>query len=178
MSRAKLTEPVAGPVAEPVAERVTHTVGRVELWYTSASVDRPVISGPEVAADLFRKYIGRNMEMREEFWVIAVNNRNRYAGHTLVGAGSIHGTVACPRYIAQFAMLTNAAAVIVGHNHPSGGTSPSPSDTRLTETLRDGLALLDVVLLDSLVLTASDYFSMEQGGAVPFNHRRMNWATG
>lgn len=174
MSRANLAE----PVAEPVAERVMHTVGRVELWYTSRSIHRPVISGPEVAADLFRKYIGRNMEMREEFWAIAVNIGNQYAGHTLVGVGSINGTVACPRYVAQFAMLTNAAGVIVGHNHPSGSTSPSPSDKRLTETMRDGLALLDVVLLDSLVLTPSDYFSMQQGGAVALNHRRMTWATG
>lgn len=166
--------------AEPVSlpERVEVKAGRVELWYVSVSVHRPMITGPEVAADLFRSYMGREVEMREQFWVIATNNANQYTGHALVGVGSIHGTVACPRYIAQFAMLTNAAAVIVGHNHPSGSTSPSPSDTALTEKIRDSLALFDVVLLDHIIVTPSDYFSMEQGGAVPFNHRRMNWATG
>ena len=50
------------------------------------------------------------------------------------------------------ALLHNAAAVILSHNHPSGDPEPSSADTRITDELQQALALVDVRLLDHFVV--------------------------
>jgi DNA repair protein RadC len=45
-----------------------------------------------------------------------------------------------------------AAAIIIAHNHPSGIAEPSQADERITEVLRNALALIDVRLLDHLII--------------------------
>ena len=46
----------------------------------------------------------------------------------------------------------NAAAVILAHNHPSGIAEPSDADRRITQRLKDALALIDVRVLDHIVV--------------------------
>ncbi len=62
------------------------------------------------------------------------------------------------------AIELNAAGLIVAHNHLSGGTGPSVSDHKLTRTLRDALALIDVRLLDHFINGANEIRSFAQEG--------------
>lgn len=57
-----------------------------------------------------------------------------------------------PREVARAALLRNAAAVIVAHNHPSGDPRPSESDIVLTRRLDRALALIEIRLLDHIVV--------------------------
>src|SRR3546814_4924586 len=47
---------------------------------------------------------------------------------------------------------SNAAALIVGHNHPSGSADPSAADRAVTARLKQSLAMVDVRLLDHFVI--------------------------
>lgn len=49
-------------------------------------------------------------------------------------------------------MEHNAAAVILAHNHPSGVTEPSQADLRITQRLKETLALIDVRVLDHFIV--------------------------
>jgi DNA repair protein RadC len=62
------------------------------------------------------------------------------------------------------ALLHNAAAVILSHNHPSGVAEPSQADQRITLRLRDALGLVDVRVLDHLIIGDSECCSLAQRG--------------
>jgi DNA repair protein RadC len=72
-------------------------------------------------------------------------------------------TVPIPR-IARDAILMGASAVLIAHNHPDGDTRPSPADLSLTRRLAQGLAALDVVLLDHLILGCGVVTSLREEG--------------
>jgi DNA repair protein RadC len=57
----------------------------------------------------------------------------------------------------------NAASVILAHNHPSGEMTPSMADRKLTQKLRDVLAMIDVRILDHLIIGSSVLSMAERG---------------
>jgi DNA repair protein RadC len=64
------------------------------------------------------------------------------------------------------ALHHHAAAVILAHNHPSGGVDPSRADEALTQTLKAALALVDVRVLDHVIVAAGQTLSMAERGLV------------
>jgi DNA repair protein RadC len=71
-----------------------------------------------------------------------------------------------PRELVRAALLHNASAVILAHNHPSGNTQPSRADEALTQTIKAALALIDVRVLDHMIVTGSGVGSMAEMGLV------------
>jgi DNA repair protein RadC len=65
------------------------------------------------------------------------------------------------------ALLANAAAIIVAHNHPSGDPTPSPDDAALTARLAAAGEMLGVPLLDHIVIGDARYFSFKEAGRLP-----------
>jgi DNA repair protein RadC len=63
-------------------------------------------------------------------------------------------------------MATNAAAVIFAHNHPSGLPEPSQADLRITQRLKDALALIEVRVLDHLIVGDGQAVSLAERGLV------------
>ncbi len=61
-------------------------------------------------------------------------------------------------------LSVNAVAVIIAHNHPSGGIEPSISDRKLTRTIQETLALIDVKLLDHFVVANNEICSFARRG--------------
>ena len=70
----------------------------------------------------------------------------------IVSVGSLTASIVHPREAFKAAILANAAAVIVSHNHPSGSVEPSPEDIELSRRLREAGELLGIRVLDSIVL--------------------------
>lgn len=56
------------------------------------------------------------------------------------------------RIVAKYAIDSLASSVIFVHNHPSGAMKPSIYDEKLTTKMKEGLALLDVKLADSIII--------------------------
>src|SRR6058998_3971246 len=65
---------------------------------------------------------------REHFVVIMLNQKNKVIGMNTVSVGSLTASVVHPREVWKPAILSNAAAIICGHNHPSGAPQPSQED--------------------------------------------------
>ena len=78
--------------------------------------------------------------------------------------GTIDGAAVYPREIAKAALGHNAAAVILGHNHPSGITEPSAADRRITERIVSALGLLDIRVLDHVIVSTEGSFSFAEEG--------------
>jgi DNA repair protein RadC len=66
--------------------------------------------------------------------------------------------------VVRSALDLNAAAVIFAHNHPSGVAEPSQSDLRITQRLKDALALIDVRVLDHLIIGEGEGTSLAERG--------------
>lgn len=78
--------------------------------------------------------------------------------------GTLNQASVYPREVLKLVLQHNAAAIILAHNHPSGQAQPSTSDERITETVKQALALIDVRVLDHLIVAGAQVVSMAERG--------------
>jgi DNA repair protein RadC len=132
----------------------------------------PIISS---SADLYKivkefKPFKDNMELKEIFAAVYLNQNNRVIGIQKISEGGITITVVpkshviVPVIILQNCALHNAVSVVLVHNHPSGNTTPSKSDCNLTKALQEVAKLLDITILDHLIITSNTYLSFSDSG--------------
>ena len=91
-------------------------------------------------------------EQAEVFAVLFLDNRNRVISFDKMFFGTIDGASVYPREVIKRALHHNAAAVILAHNHPSGVAEPSHADEQITNRLKEGLALVDIRVLDHFIV--------------------------
>ena len=95
----------------------------------------------------------------EEFWIVYLNNSNKVLHTAQLSKGGITGTLVDVRLVMKQALELGAVALILAHNHPSGGLKPSSADKQLTQKLKNAAIALDIKILDHLIITQKDYFS-------------------
>lgn len=103
-------------------------------------------------------------EKSEVFCVLWLNNKHGVLAFDRLFRGTIDGAAVPPREVVRRALERNAAAAILVHNHPSGDNRPSEADKRITQRLRDALALIDVRVLDHLVVGGEQVLSFAEAG--------------
>lgn len=102
----------------------------------------------------------------EVFAAMFLNNRHRVIGFEEMFQGTLNGAEVHPREVVRRALQRNAAAVIVGHNHPSGNAEPSLDDRLVTQRLKQALGLVEIRLLDHFVVGDGKPVSMAERGWV------------
>ena len=100
----------------------------------------------------------------EEFVMLCLNQERKVIGYYKVSVGGFAGTYADIKVIATIALQCAASSVIVAHNHPSGSLKPSPADIAVTQRIKNGLALLDIKLIDHIIVTDESYYSFTDEG--------------
>ena len=113
-----------------------------------------------------RKFYHDDILIYESSFILLMNQANNVTGYAKISQGGICTTIVDVRLVAKYAIDALSPAVIFLHNHPSGNTIPSAEDIRITQRIRDGLKMLDVKLLDSIVLTEDNYLSMADEGMI------------
>jgi len=136
--------------------------------------ESPKINGPEDAARLLREQ-ARELE-QERFWVFALDARNKLKCPPVqVTQGLLNSSLVHSREVFQAAISHKAAAILVAHNHPSGTTSPSPEDLKITRDLIAagkvlGIKVLDHIIVGQLQPGQHSYFlSLRESGLVSFD---------
>ena len=100
---------------------------------------------------------------REHFAALHLDARNHINTMEVVSIGSLNASMVHPRELFKTAILANAAAIIVAHNHPSGDPTPSKEDVELTTRLKQAAEILGIEILDHLVVTpGGGYISMKE----------------
>ncbi len=89
---------------------------------------------------------------REVFAVLLLDTRHRLIEYKELFYGTIDKATVFPREVLRAALLANAAAVILAHNHPSGVAEPSQADINMTRKLAALLAEIDVRVLDHVIV--------------------------
>ncbi|MEJ7747062.1 MAG: DNA repair protein RadC [Luteimonas sp.] len=122
------------------------------------------LSDPQAAGRYFAQRLRH--QPHEVFAALFLDTRHRALAFEELFRGSIDGAEVHPREVVRRALVHNAAAVIVGHNHPSGNPEPSAADRAVTASLKHALALLDVRLLDHFVIADGPPVSLAARGWV------------
>lgn len=88
----------------------------------------------------------------------------------IVSVGTLNGSLAEPREMIKASILSNAANMIMIHNHPSGELMPSRQDISITDRMSKVCNLVGIPLLDHVIVGGDnkDYFSFEKRGLVKF----------
>jgi DNA repair protein RadC len=113
-----------------------------------------------------RDYLRLRLSEREHeiFALALLDNRHRVLRFEELFRGTVDGCSVYPRVIVQMALKVNAAAVILAHNHPSSVPDPSQADLKITQRIREALALVDIRVLDHFILTRQSVLSFAESG--------------
>lgn len=99
-------------------------------------------------------------EDREHFKAILLDPRNKVIGVNTVSIGSLNASLVHPREVFKPAILTNAASIILVHNHPSGNPEPSDADIEVTKQINEAGKILGIELLDHIIIGRGKYESL------------------
>ena len=116
----------------------------------SICAERRTITRSNDLLPILREYFAHHD--REEMIVALLDAKHRIIGINSVSVGSLTLSIVHPRETFKAAIVSNCAAVILAHNHPSGDPTPSQEDRQLTTRLKDCGALLGIPVLDHFVI--------------------------
>ena len=126
-------------------------------------IDRKM-NGPEKIVKLAREYL-RMHELPEEYmYMVCMNTKLDMTGVFEISHGNVNSSVVGTREVFQKALLANAVSVIFIHNHPSGDSTPSREDIKVTERLKEAGKILGVDVLDHIVIGRPGYTSLKEKG--------------
>ena len=152
--------------ADPRAALVTHKIGVArELLMRNLHAqmkDGPIMGSPQALREWLRLYCA-GLEY-EVFLVLYLNARHVLIDTVPMFRGTLTQTAVYPREVVKTALAFNASAVVLAHNHPSGGADPSRADEYLTQTLKSALRLVDVNVLDHFVVAGDQVLSFAERG--------------
>jgi DNA repair protein RadC len=124
--------------------------------------EKPSIHSPSDAANLIQYEMGALEQ--EELRVILLDIRNHVDRILTIYKGTLNSSHVRVGELFKQAVRSNAAAIIVAHNHPSGDPTPSPDDIVLTKAIVQAGKLLDVDVLDHLVIGKGQFVSLKEKG--------------
>ena len=100
-----------------------------------------------------------NIEYKEYFYVFCFNNASKVTGFAKIGEGGITSSTVDIRLILQHALLTNATAITLIHNHPSGNLKPSETDKMLTYQIQQAAKVCCINVIDHVIVSKNNWFS-------------------
>jgi DNA repair protein RadC len=105
---------------------------------------------------------------REQFCIAMLNAKNRIIGFNIVSTGSITAVTVAPREVFKAAILANADALILAHNHPSNDLIPSGADLDITQNIVSLAYMLGIRVLEHLIINMEDdkYYSLADAGFI------------
>ncbi|MGA3266525.1 MAG: JAB domain-containing protein [Verrucomicrobiota bacterium] len=122
---------------------------------------------PDNAADYWRLHVATNPYFNPEcecLVVLMLNTRRRIKGHQLVTIGTMDTLLVESRSVFRAAVIANAAALVLMHNHPSGDPSPSQADINITRDLIRAGQLLKIEVLDHVIIGNPNRCSLKELG--------------
>ena len=111
---------------------------------------------------------------REVVAVINLRSNLKPINVNLVSMVTLAGAMAHPRELLKTMVLSNAASVIMVHNHPSGNLNPSKEDIVTTENMANLCGMLGINFCEHVITgPGNEYYSFHQKGIMPIPNLRL-----
>lgn len=113
---------------------------------------------------------------RELFCILNLRSKNQVINMNIVSMGTLNITLVHPREVFKSAILSNAAGIMLIHNHPSGECSPSKVDIEVTKRMAEAGDLMGITVLDHIILGEQEYYSFRETGMLKSTSKNINVA--
>lgn len=173
-----------------IASRVVYEYGKSALSSTdrdaeqlAADLDIPLIKACQIVAagEMGRRLFSKNLSglatirtpedvyeytkdmhslPKEQLRGLYLDTHHKIIHDEVLSIGTINASMVHPREVFKPAIEYGAAAVILVHNHPSGVTTPSESDKKITEQIVLAGRVLGISILDHIVVTRDGFASV------------------
>ncbi|MFV0247555.1 MAG: JAB domain-containing protein [Tenacibaculum sp.] len=140
-------------------------ITEIQVSYTNPNSQRLKITGSKSSYDFFMSCWNMDtIELQEEVKAMLLNRANQILGVYSLSKGGVSSAYIDPKLLFSVALKSNASNIILAHNHPSGNLKPSNTDMQITAKLKKAGRYLDINLLDHLIITKDDYYSLSDNG--------------
>lgn len=140
-------------------------IPEITLKYKSGNIEKTkIVSSQDSYKVLKKMFDSDTLEIFEQMIIVFLNNANKTIGWTKHSSGGTAMVVCDPKLILTTALQCGATKLIIAHNHPSGELNPSKADLIMSNRVKEGCNFIGMELLDSLIITAENYYSMADEG--------------
>lgn len=102
----------------------------------------------------------------ERFHVLYLDRKNRIIADELLSTGTVDHVPVYPREVIRRALMLNACALILVHNHPSGDPAPSEADITMTKEIEKGCKVFGITLHDHIIVGGNTELSLRGSGRI------------
>jgi DNA repair protein RadC len=142
------------------------TIKYLELTKKQTDFPRIKITDSKKSYEFIKQFYSDDIGIFESFFILLLDRSNTTIGYAKISQGGVSGTYVDLKIIAKYAVDFLASTVILAHNHPSGNLNPSEQDSEITKKAKEGLKMLDIVVLDHIILTEESYYSFADNNNV------------
>ncbi|WKV95100.1 JAB domain-containing protein [Halomonas sp. HAL1] len=133
-------------------------------FYGQLESEGAKITAPWIAVDyLTLKYAELPYEVFSVTWL---NSQHQVIKHEELFRGTVDKAAVYPREVVRSAIETNASAVLLCHNHPSGSPQESDADRQITKKLQEALDVIDVKVIDHIIVAGTEHVSFAERGLI------------
>ena len=127
---------------------------KVRLVKEKSIYKNKTVTSPEDAVAVMSKELSGYD--REVFCIMNLATRGQVINMNIVSIGTLNSAMVSPREVFKASILSNAANIILVHNHPSGDTMPSTEDISVTERLCKCGDMMDIPVLDHIIISGNN----------------------
>lgn len=124
--------------------------------------DKPVLSNWQAVEEYLHGAMAHLP--REQFRLLLLDRKNALIADEVLSEGTVDQTAVYPREIVRIALLKDASALILVHNHPSGNPEPSPADVTMTTEIVEVCTKVGLQIHDHIVIGRYGQTSFKQLG--------------
>ncbi len=125
------------------------------------------------------RVLGKELEDydREVLCVVNFRGDGKPVNMNIVSMGTVNNTIVEAREVFKTSILSNAAQIMLVHNHPSGNVMPSRDDLKVTERIFMAAEIMGIPLMDHVIIgQKGTYYSFLEHGGIPNRERTGNMA--
>ena len=123
----------------------------------------PKASSPQDVKDMLEELFDLSKLAEECFCMLSLDVKKKLIGAHIISKGNLNSSLVHPREVFKYAILDNAASIVVAHNHPSGDPTPSSDDREVTKRLVEAGEIIGIELVDHIVI-GNYYMSFKEQG--------------
>lgn len=127
------------------------------------------MDNPEAAVRVLGEWLS---EMdRELFCVVNLNSHLTPINMNVVSMGTLNTVYVNPRETMKSAILSNAAYLMLVHNHPSGSLNPSREDITITDRIQNAASIMGIPVLDHIIVGRNqEFFSLRENNVFSYTN--------
>lgn len=145
-------------------QKYAEYLNRVSVFMVAETMSKYRVQDSNHAAKLLQDYM--RYYDREHMVALCLDKKGQIQSIHEISVGTLDKALAHPREVFKAAILANAAAIILAHNHPSGYVEPSDDDILLTERLREAGDIIGIEVKDHLIIGSNSYYSFAENGLI------------